>query len=341
MEFFWLLMSGLNAAIAPSAIVGSAVGGIIGNRVDAALVGATVKLWRKGDRVTNETLERSVQKAWLVAQISLAQDCLEELQGKDQAQIFRGMTVYKQFPNEIKWLEESLRSWGRELKTIDRATMSLTFSLDGLEEVEALLGVEGRSAEQMQQVMREKLWAGIAGDAPQIDLTRAKGSGRGLWERFGEAFAGELQGNGAVAQIFESQILAQINAGVRDQQVMLKDLMIVTAMGIQEILQKLEEGRLSGGMVAAVAPSLVVVGGVAVRLPNPFFPLSGRMDDASQFFPRSRLVDRVFELLNSGSSVALIGAAESGKSSVLREIERSVASRTAGGVFGFESGEWG
>ena len=37
-----------------------------------------------------------------------------------------------------------------------------------------------------------------------------------------------------------------------------------------------------------------------------------------------RLVDRVFELLNSGSSVALIGAAESGKSSVLREIERSV-----------------
>ena len=43
-----------------------------------------------------------------------------------------------------------------------------------------------------------------------------------------------------------------------------------------------------------------------------------------QFLPRSRLVDRVFELLNSGSSVALIGAAESGKSSVLREIERSV-----------------
>ena len=37
-----------------------------------------------------------------------------------------------------------------------------------------------------------------------------------------------------------------------------------------------------------------------------------------------RLVDRVFKLLNSGSSVALIGAAESGKSSVLREIERSV-----------------
>ena len=48
------------------------------------------------------------------------------------------------------------------------------------------------------------------------------------------------------------------------------------------------------------------------------------MGDASQFFTRSRLVDRVFELLNSGSSVALIGAAESGKSSVLREIERSV-----------------
>ena len=142
-----------------------------------------------------------------------------------------------------------MRGWGRELKTIDRAGMSLAFSLDGLAEVEALLGAEGRSASEMQQVMREKLWAGIAGIAPQIYLTRAKGRNRGLWERFGEAFAGELQGNGAVAQIFESQILAQINAGVRDQQVMLKNLTIGTAMRIQEILQKLEamEGRWDGG----------------------------------------------------------------------------------------------
>ena len=52
--------------------------------------------------------------------------------------------------------------------------------------------------------------------------------------------------------------------------------------------------------------------------------MSSAVGDASQFFTRSRLVDRVFELLNSGSSVALIGAAESGKSSALWKIERSV-----------------
>lgn len=38
-------------------------------------------------------------------------------------------------------------------------------------------------------------------------------------------------------------------------------------------------------------------------------------------------MNRVFELLNAGSSVALIGAAESGKSSLLRAIERCAASR--------------
>ncbi len=38
-------------------------------------------------------------------------------------------------------------------------------------------------------------------------------------------------------------------------------------------------------------------------------------------------MSRVFELLNAGSSVALIGVAESGKSSLLREIERSAKSR--------------
>ncbi|WP_052754533.1 ATP-binding protein [Calothrix sp. 336/3] len=50
---------------------------------------------------------------------------------------------------------------------------------------------------------------------------------------------------------------------------------------------------------------------------NPFFPLSGKVDDLELFFPRESLLHRVFEYLNNGSSVALIGEQGLGKSSLL------------------------
>jgi len=53
---------------------------------------------------------------------------------------------------------------------------------------------------------------------------------------------------------------------------------------------------------------------------NPFVPQQGRVDDVQQFFNREREIRRVFEVLNSGSSVALIGEEGIGKSSLLWKI---------------------
>ncbi|AFZ18372.1 AAA family ATPase [Allocoleopsis franciscana] len=53
---------------------------------------------------------------------------------------------------------------------------------------------------------------------------------------------------------------------------------------------------------------------------NPFVPQQGRVDDVQQFFNREREIRRIFEVLNSGSSVALIGEEGIGKSSVLWKI---------------------
>ncbi|MGG6265619.1 hypothetical protein ACQ4M3_37605 [Leptolyngbya sp. AN03gr2] len=38
---------------------------------------------------------------------------------------------------------------------------------------------------------------------------------------------------------------------------------------------------------------------------NPFVPLTGRVDDARLFFGREAEIKRIFEILNSGSSIAL------------------------------------
>ncbi|MBD2015322.1 ATP-binding protein [Microcoleus sp. FACHB-53] len=56
------------------------------------------------------------------------------------------------------------------------------------------------------------------------------------------------------------------------------------------------------------------------KLTNPFTPQHGIVDNLELFFNRDREIRRVFEVLNSGSSVALIGEEGIGKSSLLWKI---------------------
>jgi hypothetical protein len=55
---------------------------------------------------------------------------------------------------------------------------------------------------------------------------------------------------------------------------------------------------------------------------NPFFPLSGRIDKPQFFFGRKGEIKAVFDMLNSGSSVAILGERAIGKSSLLQAIYR-------------------
>ncbi|WP_414585447.1 CHAT domain-containing protein [Scytonema sp. PCC 10023] len=62
-------------------------------------------------------------------------------------------------------------------------------------------------------------------------------------------------------------------------------------------------------------------------IPNPFIPQHGRVEDTQRFFGREREMQRVFEVLNSGSSVALIGEEGIGKSSLLWAICQQAKNR--------------
>ncbi|MEL0589696.1 MAG: AAA family ATPase [Planktothrix rubescens PR222] len=55
---------------------------------------------------------------------------------------------------------------------------------------------------------------------------------------------------------------------------------------------------------------------------NPFVPIAGIIDESHLFFGRTQEIKRIFETLNSGSSVAIIGERQIGKSSLLMEISR-------------------
>ncbi|MEL7037268.1 MAG: ATP-binding protein [Cyanobacteria bacterium J06592_8] len=55
---------------------------------------------------------------------------------------------------------------------------------------------------------------------------------------------------------------------------------------------------------------------------HPFSPLSGSIENPQYLFGREREISRIFELLNSGSSVALIGEEAIGKSSILQAVRQ-------------------
>ncbi|MGF1677052.1 MAG: AAA family ATPase [Rivularia sp. (in: cyanobacteria)] len=62
-------------------------------------------------------------------------------------------------------------------------------------------------------------------------------------------------------------------------------------------------------------------------IPNPFIPRSGIVKTSQKFFGREKELNRIFETLNSGSSVALIGAREIGKSSLLWAISQEAETK--------------
>jgi hypothetical protein len=60
---------------------------------------------------------------------------------------------------------------------------------------------------------------------------------------------------------------------------------------------------------------------------NPFSPQNGRIDNPQLFFDRAQKIGCIFEVLNSGSNVALIGEEGIGKSSILQAICRLAESQ--------------
>jgi AAA domain len=66
---------------------------------------------------------------------------------------------------------------------------------------------------------------------------------------------------------------------------------------------------------------------VTVSTDNPFVPLNDIITEQHLLFGREREITRVFETLNSGSSVALIGEKKIGKSSLLKAIEQQAQHR--------------
>ncbi|MEB3340232.1 ATP-binding cassette domain-containing protein [Okeania sp.] len=61
------------------------------------------------------------------------------------------------------------------------------------------------------------------------------------------------------------------------------------------------------------------------KFPNPFIPLNGIIDNPKLFFNREKEITKIFEVLNSGGSIAIIGKSGVGKSSLLKAIAQKAS----------------
>ena len=60
---------------------------------------------------------------------------------------------------------------------------------------------------------------------------------------------------------------------------------------------------------------------------NPFVPLTGKIDRSELFFDRKQELGKIFQILNAGSSVSIVGERAIGKSSLLRAVYHSAKDR--------------
>jgi energy-coupling factor transporter ATP-binding protein EcfA2 len=145
----------------------------------------------------------------------------------------------------------------------------------------------------------------------QLDLVRSS-----FFERVCGCFGAEVRDRSELRDLLNLQLLMQIDEKMLTIDRFTDVLQSNVAQPLQEIntkLDKITNYFCPPGQTEFIQSELPA---------NPFMPLSGWVDDPQHFFDQEKLIKDVFEFLNAGSSVALIGERGIGKSSVLKEIER-------------------
>ncbi len=210
-------------------ILAAALSGLIGNKVDKAVDVALGKGFqaiadrlKQGNEPINNELQKAVRRSFLLAQQSIASECLDELtDGKK----FRG--TYDCIPgnwSDVKWLEQKLKQLKADLKAVDKEE-SIQAPVASLEEIESLLTSDGALAVNSVQTVREKLIALVKQEG-RVSCYQAKAAAAqvGLFERMCAYFASEIKNNPEVRDIIQGQLLTQINANLKTQQITVQDL---------------------------------------------------------------------------------------------------------------------
>ena len=340
-------------AVQPAALIAASVGGVVGNRVDVGFVLVCECLINtlNGQVSTpiNEVLRRALWLSYLQALVSICSECKVELIGDFPTQ-WRGQPVYsKAVKADIRWLDGKLAWLKQEIKALEGKDARLPEM--AVQDLEGVVGLGERDA--ALGVVRSLTDFATAEDTIPLYVEKLEHPKDGLIDRAFGFFAKQLSSNPELHAFFETQMLAQIDGRLAAQQVTLQavdsNLQKVAKEVSEEVPQKFGQvmdklALIESGISTADDRPDIILGLIrdlkallsgtqkgnveqtdavsfVVSDANPFGPLGGRIDSPDQFFGREQTLKWIFETLNSGSSVALIGDREMGKSSLLKAVE--------------------
>lgn len=341
-----LIVGASVSALKPTGLIETAAAGVLGNRADDLFLMACKCLIKtlpqQESAPIREDLTRSLWLSYLRALVSISSACKAELVG-EFPKIWRGQPQYDNTVKaDIRWLDGNLAQLEQQIKAAEGKDAQLPeialadlegFTLSG--EPGVVLLAESRVLENA-----------IAPDAIPLYIEKLEQPGEGVLDKTFNFFVEQLDKNSKLHTFFETQLLVQIHSSLAEQKTTLQDInsnlekvaqevshpeKFDQVLGKLESIEKDERSDVILGMIRDVRSLLLGTqrGSVektdtvsfAVNDANPFVPTSGRIDSPGRFYGQEKTLRRIFETLNSGSSVALIGNRETGKSSLLKAVE--------------------
>ena len=346
-----LIVSASVSTLKPSGLVETAADGIVGNRVDAAFSLAYQHLRKvlpqKASEPIQVELRRSLYLSYLKALVSISSLCKAELVGSFP-RIYRGQPVYgKAVKADMRWLDGNLKQLGQKIKAVENKDVPLPdIALEDLAGFNASDDSDAGITFASKQILK----SAIEPSAIPIYIEKLKQPEEGVLDKTFELFIEQLDKKPKLHTFFRTQLLVQIHGSLAEQKATLQDIdsnlkkvsqevSQAVPQKIEQVIDKLEAIETDErpdiiiGIIQDVRALVLGIqrGSVeqtdtvssTVSDANPFVPTGGRIDSIDQFFGQEQALQKIFEMLNSRSSVALIGDREMGKSSLLKAVETS------------------
>ncbi len=303
------------------------VTGLLTNRVDARVLAPAVDNFLdrfSQNKPVNDQLQKALRKSFFLALKDIAKECRDQLHGASR--VFRWVATNT---SDIQWLDRKIKELDKALKQIDRPDeQQPEAAIEFRTEIEALLRWQCQSNERLVS-LKDKLLPAAPQDAPNPPEPYKTKVETELIARAHEHFIAIMKRDDEVFKAFFIESQQQNLANLEELPEKVRELL---RTDINSEFQKLKQAMLQvispQDSANAVNPPAVPQQKRPPVIPlNPFVPQNGRVDNPQLFFGREREIRNVFETLNTGSSVALIGKEGIGKSSLLWEICRLAESR--------------
>ncbi len=201
--------------------------GVIGNRADAVVCNGFKSfinyLKQEDSELVNHDLQKALKRSFLSALQSIASECKGELNDPSFRESFK--YTDRNRLADLGWLVRKIKQLKTELTEIEKLEYVET-PIESLNEIELLLTLEGSLVEERVQTVKQKLVNDALQDnlIPSCYRQKIEQPKTGLFERMCAYFAFEIKNNQVVNNIFQRQLLVQINQNLVEEKLTIQNL---------------------------------------------------------------------------------------------------------------------